>query len=166
MGMDELGNGDGVRALRPADADACASMMASSEPWVTLGRSYEKCREILGNPAKEVFVVPGGDGPRAFVILDLHGPFIGYVQTICVRADARGQGLGTRLLAWAEERIFRESPNVFLCVSSFNHDARRLYERLGYVAVGTLRDYIVRGHDEHLMRKTRGPWREFAPTRP
>ena len=137
-------------------------MMSASEPWLTLGRSFEKSLEIVRHPAKEVWVVPGTDGPRAFVILDMHGAFTGYVQTICVRPDERGRGLGTRLLGWAEARIFRESPNVFLCVSSFNPGARRLYERLGYVVVGTLDDYIVRGHDEVLMRKTRGPWREFA----
>ena len=138
-------------------------MMASSEPWLTLGRSFEKALAVLSNPAKEVWLVPGTDGPRAFVILDLHGAFAGYLQTICVRPEERGRGLGTRLLAWAEARIFRESPNVFLCVSTFNPGARRLYERLGYTAVGTLDDYIVRGHGEVLMRKSRGPWREFAP---
>jgi ribosomal protein S18 acetylase RimI-like enzyme len=140
-------------------------MMAASEPWLTLGRSFEKSLEIVRNPAKEVWVAPGPDGPLAFLILDMRGPFTGYVQTICVRPDARGRGLGTRLISWAEERIFRESPNVFLCVSSFNQDARRLYERLGYAAVGTLEDYIVRGYGEVLMRKTRGPWREFVSPR-
>jgi ribosomal protein S18 acetylase RimI-like enzyme len=155
---------DDVRRLAGADeAAACARMMATSEPWLTLGRSFEKALEILASPAKEVWVVPGDDGPHGFVILDLHGAFSGYLQTICVREDARGEGLGTRLLAWAEERIFRESPNVFLCVSSFNDGARRLYERLGYVRVGVIGDYIVRGHDEVLMRKTRGPWRDFTP---
>lgn len=151
-----------VQPLGAGEAEACARMMATSEPWLTLGRSFETSLAIVTNAAKEVWVVPGDEGPRAFVILDLHGAFTGYVQTICVRADARGQGLGTRLLSWAEERIFRESPNVFLCVSSFNDRARRLYERLGYAVVGTLDDYIVRGHGEVLMRKTRGPWREFA----
>ena len=137
-------------------------MMATSEPWLTLCRSFEKSLEILRSPAKEVWVVAGPEGPRAFLVLDMHGAFTGYVQTICVSAAERGQGLGTRLLAWAEQRIFRESPNVFLCVSSFNDGARRLYERLGYTVVGTLEDYIVRGHGEVLMRKTRGPWREFV----
>lgn len=144
------------------EAEACARMMAASEPWITLERSFEKALEIVRHPAKEVWIVPGADGPRAFVILDLHGAFTGYLQTICVRPEERGRGLGTRLLEWAEARIFRESPNVFLCVSSFNPGARRLYERLGYAVVGTLDDYIVRGHAEVLMRKTRGPWREFA----
>lgn len=154
----------GVRRLGDAgEAEACARMMATSEPWLTLGRSFETALAILASPAKEVWVVPADDGPRAFVILDLHGAFSGYLQTICVREDARGEGLGTRLLSWVEDRIFRESPNVFLCVSSFNDGARRLYERLGYVRVGVLDDYIVRGHGEVLMRKTRGPWRDFTP---
>ena len=75
--------------------------------------------------------------------------------------DVLLRGVGRRLLAFAEERIFRESPNVFLCVSSFNAGARRLYLRLGYELIGELKDYIVRGHSELLMRKTRGPLREF-----
>jgi ribosomal protein S18 acetylase RimI-like enzyme len=74
-----------------------------------------------------------------------------------VAAERRGRGIGARLVSYAEARIFRESPNVFLCVSSFNPDARRLYERLGYALVGELTDYIVAGHSELLFRKTIGP---------
>ena len=97
-----------------------------------------------------------------FVILALRGPFSGYIQTVCVAPERRGRGIGTRLVAFAEERIASESPNVFLCVSSFNQDARRLYERLGYEYVGELRDYLVRGASELLYRKSRGPWAEFT----
>ena len=43
-----------------------------------------------------------------------------------------GRGTGTALVAFAEERIFRDHRNVFLCVSDFNLGARRLYERHGY----------------------------------
>jgi ribosomal protein S18 acetylase RimI-like enzyme len=48
-----------------------------------------------------------------------------------------------------------------MCVSSFNVDAKRLYERLGYKVVGELTDYIVRGHSELLLRKTVGPMTAF-----
>jgi ribosomal protein S18 acetylase RimI-like enzyme len=44
-------------------------------------------------------------------------------------------------------------------VSSFNPRARELYERLGYEFIGELKDYLVRGHSELLMRKTIGPIR-------
>ena len=78
-------------------------------------------------------------------------------------ASARGSGLGTQLVAFAEQRIHRESPNVFLCVSSFNPGARSLYERLGYEFVGTLKDFLVEGYDELLYRKSSGPWNTFKP---
>jgi ribosomal protein S18 acetylase RimI-like enzyme len=71
-------------------------------------------------------------------------------------------GLGSRLLEFAEERIRRVSPNIFMCVSSFNVGARRLYERHGYRVVGELTDYLVQGHSEILLRKTFGPITTFA----
>jgi ribosomal protein S18 acetylase RimI-like enzyme len=89
------------------------------------------------------------------------GAFVGYIQTICIHPDHRGQGLGSRLVEFAEQRILRDAPNVFMCVSAFNRDARRLYERLGYRVVGELTDYIVRGHSEILLRKTSGPLTGF-----
>lgn len=42
-------------------------------------------------------------------------------------------------------------------MSSFNQDAQRWYQRMGYQAIGELKDYLVAGHSEILMRKTIGP---------
>jgi [ribosomal protein S18]-alanine N-acetyltransferase len=136
--------------------------MVASEPWRTLGRSLEASLAVLQNPTKEVYVATSGAAVRGFLILDLTGPFPGYVQTVCVAPEARDRGLGSRLLAFAEARIFRESPNVFMCVSSFNHGARRLYARLGYEEVGVLRGYVVPEYDELLLRKSVGAWRDFG----
>jgi ribosomal-protein-alanine N-acetyltransferase len=140
-----------------AEARICAHLMATSEPWVTLGRSFDASIRIVTDPTREVYVARRGDDIVGFIILCMTGAFVGYIQTVCVHPDCRGQGLGSRLVEFAEQRILRESPNVFMCVSSFNHDARRLYERLGYQVIGELTDYIVRGHSEILLRKTRGP---------
>jgi ribosomal-protein-alanine N-acetyltransferase len=140
-----------------AEARICAHLMATSEPWVTLGRSVDASIRIVTDPTREVYVARRGDDIDGFIILCMTGAFVGYIQTVCVHPDCRGQGLGSRLVEFAEQRILRESPNVFMCVSSFNHDARRLYERLGYQVIGELTDYIVRGHSEILLRKTRGP---------
>ena len=92
-----------------------------------------------------------------FVVLCMEGAFVGYIQTLCVATDCRGQGIGSGLIAFAEKRIFAQTPNVFICVSSFNTAAKRLYLRLGYEIVGELRDYVVAGHSEILLRKTIGP---------
>ena len=138
------------------DAQACARLMASSEPWLTLGRTYEDSLRIMQDPTREVYVARDEGGLAGFLILCMTGAFVGYIQTVCIQPDRRGQGLGTHLIQFAEDRIFKESPNVFMCVSSFNREAGRLYERLGYRVVGELTDYIVRGHAEILLRKSVG----------
>jgi len=136
-------------------------MMSSTEPWLTIGRTFDECYALLRDPLREVFVAREDDALRGFIVLVMKGAFVGYIQAICVAPDARGSGVGTQLVAFAEERILRESPNVFLCVSSFNPRARALYERLGYRAVGELTDYLISGHSELLMRKTIAPIREW-----
>jgi ribosomal-protein-alanine N-acetyltransferase len=147
-----------------AEARVCAQMMASSDPWLHFGRTFEQCLTRLLNPTGEVWVARADGVPQGFIILILQGAFVGYIQIVCVAAEARGSGLGSRLVAFAEERIFREFPNVFLCVSSYNARARSLYERLGYKFVGELDDYLMRGESEFLMRKSVGPLIEFVPT--
>lgn len=151
-----------IRRIRnKQEIEDCARLMCSQEPWLTLRRDFEESVEILSDPSRESCVATVEDRIIGFLILTLEGAFVGYLQTVCVAPEWRRQGIGRRLVAFAEDRIFREAPNVFLCVSSFNPDARRLYERLGYGFVGELKDYIVRGHSEILFRKTIGPLREF-----
>ena len=149
------------RLADPRDALECAQLMAGTEPWITLGISAEFARAIVTDPARQLFLVRDGQGVAGFIVLDMRGMLTGYIGVLCVRSDRRGEGLGSSLIAWAEDRMFKDSPNVFICVSSFNAGARRLYERLGFQVVGTLRDFVVRGHDELLLRKTRGTWSEF-----
>jgi [ribosomal protein S18]-alanine N-acetyltransferase len=146
----------------PQEAEACARMMADSEPWITLRRDYETLRRIVSSPAREVYVaVDGNNEITGFIMLCMQGAFTGYIQSICIAPGWRNKGIGSRLMAFAEERIFKETPNVFICVSSFNPNAKRLYERLGYELVGELKDYIVSGHAEILLRKSIAPLTEF-----
>lgn len=143
--------------MRAHDRTWTAGLMAGSEPWLTLGRSRADALKLLRNRRKQCFIIRS-DGERAgFLILDLNGPLGGYIQTIGVAPEMRGRGIGAAALAWAEARIFKTHRNVLMCVSSFNRGAQRLYRRAGYEVVGRLRDYIVAGHDEILLRKTLGP---------
>lgn len=139
------------------EAQICARMMAGSEPWITLRRDFEAALGILCDPAREVHVATVDGQVVGFTILVMQGAFVGYVQSVCVAPGWRNRGVGGQLVAFAETRILAETPNVFICVSSFNDGARRLYERLGYEVIGELKDYIVAGHSEILMRKTVGP---------
>lgn len=147
----------------PQDLRACATLMAGQEPWLTLGRSMQACQKTLQDPLQCLAVARLGEQVLGFVLWTEVGLLNGYIRTLAVADGHHGQGLGSRLLARAEQSIFSQSPNTFLCVSEFNAGARRFYEREGYRQVGRLENFLVAGHHEILMRKTRGSWQEFSP---
>lgn len=154
-----------IRPMRAAEHAWAAELMANSEPWLTLRRGRADALKLLRNPSKQCFLVRSGGERAGFLVLDLHGPLGGYLQTIGVAPELRGRGIGRATLAWAEQRIFKTHRNVLLCVSSFNRAAQRLYRRAGYEVVGRLLDYVVVGQDEILMRKTLGPLSKKRPTK-
>jgi ribosomal-protein-alanine N-acetyltransferase len=76
-----------------------------------------------------------------------------FIQTIAVRTDRQGTGIGTRLLtALIDEAKRRGEPMVGLEVRADNPVARRLYERFGFVQVGVRKGYYQpSGTDAILM---------------
>ncbi|MDA8130095.1 MAG: GNAT family N-acetyltransferase [Elusimicrobia bacterium] len=152
------------RTTKPADLRVCAGYMAAADPWLRLGRGYRACLAALRAP-REVYAAREKGAIAGFIALQTYGVLNGYIQTVCVAPGWRGRGVGTALVRFAEKRILSKGPNVFMCVSSFNRGARRLYGRLGYEKAGLLKDFIIRGEDELLLRKTTGPRSEFAARR-
>jgi GNAT superfamily N-acetyltransferase len=76
----------------------------------------------------------------------------GYIELLWVRDDQRGNGLGSRLLAAAEDEIRRRGcDRVALDTHSFQ--APSFYTRLGYTECGRTPGY-PRGHDSiHLIKR-------------
>ncbi len=147
----------------PGDFHLCALMMSKTDPWITLGMDYDQCHGAFQGKCKEIYIVKYGEVIAGFVILQVCGTFSGYIQTICISEEYRGKGVGTRLLKFCEERILKFSPNVFICVSSFNKDAARLYYELGFKLVGELENFVKEGFTELLLRKTVGPRVGYRP---
>ena len=151
-----------IRKLRGFhEANQCARLMVSSEPWITLCRTHDESMKILRDPSREVYVATIKDEIVGFVIFLMRGALTGYIQTVCVKPEWRNREIGSRLLKFAEDKILKKTPNVFMCVSSFNKKAQRLYKRLGYEIIGEMKDYIVPGHSEILLRKSIAPLTEF-----
>ncbi len=142
-----------IRPARDEEREWCAQLMASSEPWITLGRKLETCRKVFTRPGYELFLACSGAGPMGFVLCHPYGAMSSpYIATIAVDHAARGQGVGRRLLEYVEQH-YRGRRHLFLCVSSFNPRARQLYESVGYRAVADLEGYIVPDASEILMHK-------------
>jgi ribosomal-protein-alanine N-acetyltransferase len=143
------------------ECDAAARLLMNTDPWKTFGRTYENCWDGVTNPQKESFGAFMGDEFLGVLVIDLNGPFKGYIQAVCIVDKVRGLGLGSIMVKFAENRIFTVSPNCFLCYSDFNEKAQSFYENLGYEIVGKLDDYMIPGHSEIIMRKTIGPIMPF-----
>src|SRR5947208_14111654 len=90
------------------EASACATIMASTDPWKRLGRSYDNTLKTVTSPS-EVYVAVDGNEVVGLVIIAMNIPLIrGYILGLAVKENWRGRGLGTRLLKFAEGRIFRD----------------------------------------------------------
>ncbi len=147
--MDAIEIGEATAAER----EWCARLMASSEPWITLGRSLDVLLPAALDPAYVVLVARLAGEPCGFIRVHPRGVAGSpYVASVAVAESARGRGVGKALLDAVEAR-WKGARYVFLCVSDFNVRARSLYERHGYRLVGTLPDYVVDGRAELLMAR-------------
>jgi [ribosomal protein S18]-alanine N-acetyltransferase len=148
------GNPLKISLAKEEERDWCAALMASTDPWITLGRGIEDCRKRCHDPEFLLFVAHEGDQPLGFILLQRRGVAGSpYIASIATAAECRGKGIGRLLLQFAEDYFRPDFKHIFLCVSSFNSRARELYERCGYQAIGELREYVIPGASEFLMHK-------------
>jgi ribosomal protein S18 acetylase RimI-like enzyme len=92
-----------------------------------------------------------------------HGPkhaHKGMLWGMYVRPQARGAGIGARLVAAVIEHASADVELIELTVVSENRAARRLYERFGFEEYGLEKraaKYLGRYHDDVLMAKILAP---------
>ena len=143
-----------IVAASDDDREWAASLMARSDPWITLGRGLEACRRACFDPQYLVYVARRGGDRLGFVRLHPAGVAGSpYLASIAVAEHARSQGVGAALLDFTEQLFRERARHLFLCVSSFNTRARALYERRGFEQVGELKGYVIDDASEILMHK-------------
>ena len=81
---------------------------------------------------------------------------IGWVASIGVHPDYRGQGIGKTLLAACEDEL--GTPRIRLVLRPSNTVAKNLYHHAGYKEVDTWRRYYANGEDGLIMEKN-SSWR-------
>jgi ribosomal protein S18 acetylase RimI-like enzyme len=145
------------------EAVECALLMSSSEPWITLKRTYEDSLKILLDKSNDTYVLKSGQRITGFVVVKCQGSLIPYIQSIAIHPEYRRKGIGTKIIKDVEEIYSIQYHHIFLCVSSFNDSARKLYVNLGYKIVGELKDHIVSGHSEFLLSKSLRPVDTASP---
>jgi ribosomal-protein-alanine N-acetyltransferase len=75
-----------------------------------------------------------------------------FVQTLGVRSNYQGRGLGARLLAaLIDEAVRRDEPMVGLEVRADNLVAQRLYQRFGFEQVGIRKGYYQPSNTDAVL---------------
>lgn len=145
-----------LRAPTPDDALALGTAFATIDPWRTYGFTPEEIAGPLSStdPGALRVAVFRNDTLAGAAILRrtwLRGP---YLQFLGILPEHQSSGLGSALLRWFEETARNEgNRNLWVATSSFNKNARRFYERRGFIYVATLEDLITDGISEILFRK-------------
>jgi GNAT superfamily N-acetyltransferase len=98
-----------------------------------------------------LYVPPPNHTPLVITVCDKEGNILGgleggtswnwlHVDNLWLREDLRGQGYGVKLMQMAEAEAVRRGCNHAM-VDTFDFQAPGFYQKLGYVAWGTLEDY-------------------------
>jgi ribosomal protein S18 acetylase RimI-like enzyme len=139
----------------PEQAQTIASMLAASDPWLTLNFSASALAAYLtrDDPALRRYMITVSGRPAGVICVRhpwLRGP---YIELLGISPNFRGQGLGGQVLAWAEAEARRGAKNLWVVASAFNQRALDFYQRQGFRTVATLPGLVAPGQDEILLRK-------------
>ena len=147
-----------IRRAMGDDARWAAGVLSSSDPWITLGRGFDACLAACTS-SLDILEIAEIGGERCGLVLVRPAGVAGapYIVSIAVTPTFRSRGVGAALLDHVERTYTGRSRHLFLCVSSFNPRARRLYERHGFEAVGILKAFLIDAADEILMCKRLAP---------
>jgi ribosomal protein S18 acetylase RimI-like enzyme len=142
--------------MKRSHIKACDAVVAASEPWKTLQEKVDFKKYITRGQAYAC--VRSGSGTievAGFIIFTAEPVFArgGYLRAIGVAASLRGQGIGSKLMAFAERAVSRQAAYFYLCVSSFNRKGQAFYKNRGYTRVGKLPGLVTPDASEYIYWK-------------
>jgi [ribosomal protein S18]-alanine N-acetyltransferase len=156
-----------VRIRRARDADLAALIALENRVFTSDRMSPRQIRRHLGNPgAGTVVATRNGDVVGAAIVFFHASHRIARLYSIAVAPEARGAGIGEKLLA-AAERLARTriATAMRLEVRTDNAAAQRLYEGRGYRRFGVRRRYYEDGRDAVRYEKPLAPPRAASSRR-
>jgi RimJ/RimL family protein N-acetyltransferase len=138
-----------LRLARPADIPAIVALERTPEARKFVGQwSEERHRETLAHSDARYFVSEAESGAlQAFAILRGLAESSRAIELKRIVVGTPERGLGRKILNELRRIAFEEfrAHRFFLDVYEDNARARHLYESLGFVYEGTLRDAALRG---------------------
>lgn len=138
----------------------CEKALVNSE----LGRRYFSkegtARKALeeGFAKDEIYIaIDNSRNCKGFIWCILDGIFhsFPFLHIIAVNEEDRKHGIGKKLLKFLEDMCFKNYTKLFLVVADFTPEAKMLYEKIGYIEVGSIPNLYKEGITHSLMMKLR-----------
>ncbi|WMN19926.1 GNAT family N-acetyltransferase [Pseudomonas piscis] len=107
-----------------------------------------------GDPQAEIVALLARDEHSNEVIGGLHGEFFYrwlYIELLAIPEQARGQGIGSRLVRTAEG-LARKKGCVGVWLDTYDFQAPEFYKKLGYSQFGQIDDFPP-GHKRFYFQK-------------
>jgi ribosomal-protein-alanine N-acetyltransferase len=143
-----------ISFIRDEERNIVAEMIANSEPWITLGVTFEQCLKTIHDPEYIIFIARINNLPAGAIVAHHRGVASSpYLKSVFVAKEYRSMGVGGKLMVYVENYFRKEARHIFLCVSSFNFKAIEFYKQIGYNQVGEFKDFVIDGASELLMYK-------------
>jgi ribosomal-protein-alanine N-acetyltransferase len=143
-----------IRTFEPEDFEAAYRLDKSCYP---PGIAYSRyaLREFLSASGSRAWIAEEEQEALSGLVIVRHiGRARAHVITLDIREDRRRQGLGSRLLATAEEWLReRGVRRVRLETAVSNEPAVAFWQKAGYQVVGTLLKYYLDRDDAYRMEK-------------
>jgi ribosomal-protein-alanine N-acetyltransferase len=142
-----------LREYEPRDLENLCALDRQCFP-AKIAYPIETMRETIEREGAFTLIAEEPSGRiAAFVIAGRGSPRIGYVATLDVDPGFRRQGLATRLMQAAEERLAGLEMRKIRLETATANPARRLFEKLGYARVGKIERYYEDASDAWVLEK-------------
>lgn len=133
-------------------------MRIERECFATEAFTKEQIETLLRNPNDTAFLARVNEEVAGFIIgeIESHRTVkVGHICTIDVAIRHRRRGMGLKLLEEMENAFLQQGAETcYLEVRVDNNEARRLYEKHGYVELEGLNNYYSRGgHGVRLVKQ-------------
>jgi [ribosomal protein S18]-alanine N-acetyltransferase len=153
---DDPGGAPEIR-VRPMDVADLDQVIAIERASFTMPWTLDTFRGLLRRADADLFVAEVADGPVAgrrvvayaavWMVVDQ-----AELGDIAVAAEWRRRGIARRLMDTVLEHVGRRGVReIFLEVRPSNHEARRLYERYGFAAIGRRKNYYSSPREDALV---------------
>ncbi len=147
--------------LRDAGAPDFETLWRIDQDCFEAGIAYSKgeLSAYMRHPGAFTLIAESRNSAKilGFIVAELSRKGVGHIITIDIVEDARRFGMGSRLLAAAEDRLrMHACTRIRLEAAVDNASALAFYERHGYSNIKTISGYYSNGRDALLLEKVLG----------